>query len=173
MAKSDESIFSITGILKRFEKVINELLSKLNNENMTPDNFMKLYDALFDFIGFSRKVIFPSITSYIYSDESIRNLIMDDFLEIKKMILNLFNKLEVNLQDIKANIRKEDNKVDLKSVKVYLEFIAKLIDNLAHIIFSTIKYSNNNISEEEYIEDYEIFKETLEDNKRVFRNKFN
>jgi hypothetical protein len=111
------------------------------------------------------------LSTYSQSNKEFEEKTSIEINDIKEMLTQLFDNLEKTIKDIESNLKK-DGKIDTNMLKNYLEFIGVLVNNLFYIIVSTISYATGNISEEEYNESYDEFKVKLEENKRIFKQKF-
>ncbi|RAP52655.1 MAG: hypothetical protein BZ133_00720 [Methanosphaera sp. SHI613] len=172
MAQSDKKNFKSTNIiLNNFNKILDKIINAIAKGDLTPEDFSKVTAKIYELIGFTRKIVFPFLSTYSQSNKEFEEKTSIEINDIKEMLTQLFDNLEKTIKDIESNLKK-DGKIDTNMLKNYLEFIGVLVNNLFYIIVSTISYATGNISEEEYNESYDEFKVKLEENKRIFKQKF-
>ena len=172
MAQSDEkNINSIDLMIEQFNKILDKIIKTITNGSLTPENFDRLTTKIYELIGFIKRVIFPLLSSFNANSNVFDENASSAIDEIKKMLYQMFDNVEKTINDTQSNLTK-DGKIDVDSLKKYLEFIGVLMNNLFYIVVSTISYATGNMSEEEYDEAYREFKYKLEENKKVFHEKF-
>ena len=172
MAQSDKKNFKSTNIiLNNFNKILDKIINAIAKGDLTPEDFSKVTAKIYELIGFTRKIVFPFLSTYSQSNKEFEEKTSIEINDIKEMLTQLFDNLEKTIKDIESNLKK-DGKIDTNMLKNYLEFIGVLVNNLFYIIVSTISYATGNISEDEYNESYDEFKVKLEENKRIFKQKF-
>lgn len=172
MAQNNQKSFKSTEIIiEKFNMILDKIINAIAKGDLTPEDFSRATTKIYEFIGFIRKIIFPFLTSFSKTNTEFEEKTSLDINDIKVMISQLIDNIEKSLKDAEAHLTK-DGKIDTVMLKNYLEFIGVLINNLFYIIVSTISYATGNMTEEEYNESYAEFKEKLEENKKVFKEKF-
>ncbi|MDD6285169.1 MAG: hypothetical protein PUA60_00490 [Methanobacteriaceae archaeon] len=160
---------SVNELLNKFNKIIDRIIEGIKEGNLDEQKFNKLHVAINEFIKFSKDITFPIIFSFVNSNDYIRDKLSNDFSEIKFMVLKLLDKLLESMDNIKDNTHGTYN---LTILLEYLEFISVIMNNFAYIIYDTIKYSQGQVTEEDYQKHYDEFKINLKENKKNFDEKF-
>ncbi|MDO5826251.1 MAG: hypothetical protein BZ137_01145 [Methanosphaera sp. rholeuAM130] len=172
MTQSSKKNFKSTEIIiEKFNLILDRIINAIAKGDLTPEDFSRATTKIYELIGFTRKIVFPFLTSFSRNNKEFEEKTSLDINEIKVMLSQLLDNLEKYLRDAESHLTK-DGKIDTSMLKNYLEFIGVLINNLFYIIVSTISYATGNMTEEEYNESYEEFKAKLEENKKVFKEKF-
>lgn len=160
---------SVNELLNKFNKIIDRIIEGIKEGNLDEQKFNKLHVAIKEFIKFSKDITFPIIFSFVNSNDYIRDKLSNDFSEIKFMVLKLLDKLLESMDNIKDNTH---GTYDLTILLEYLEFISVIMNNFSYIIYDTIKYSQGQVTEEDYLKHYDEFKINLKENKKNFDEKF-
>ena len=172
MTQNNEKNFKATDVaMNHFNRVLDKIINAIAKGDITPEDFAKVTAKIYELIGFTRKIIFPFLTTFSNNNKEFEEKTSIDINEIKLMITQLFDYIEKSVKDLESSLTK-DGKIDTSMLKCYLEFFGVLVNNLFFIVVSTISYATGSMTEEEYNESYDEFKAKLEENKRIFKEKF-
>lgn len=152
--------------------ILEKLLERIEQGDISLDTFYKISSAIEDLMSFTEKYAFPTMMKYIDNNQLLKDKLWDDFIDFKSIVLKIFVDIENSLINLENNLKNDQGKYDLNSLKNYLEFIGVLFNNFGHILIATINYANNKIDEDEYNREYAVFKSNFNENKRIFEKKF-
>ena len=158
-------------IIEKFNMILDKIINAIAKGDLTPEDFSRATRRIYELIGFIRRIVFPFLTTFSKNNQEFEEKTSLEINDIKVMLGQLIDNIEKSIIDAEAHLTK-DGKIDTGMLKNYLEFIGVLINNLFYIVVSTIAYATGNMSEEEYNDAYAEFKSKLEENKQIFKEKF-
>ncbi|MBE6488206.1 MAG: hypothetical protein E7Z86_05790 [Methanosphaera stadtmanae] len=158
-------------VTNNVNSILEKLLEKIEQGDINLETFFKISRAIEDLISFTEKYAFPTVMKYIDNNELLKDKLWDDFIDFKSTVLKLFGDIEKSLINLENNLKNDQGKYDLNSLKNYLEFLGVLFNNFGHILIATINYANNKIDEDEYNKEYDLFKSNFNENKKIFEKK--
>ncbi len=184
---------TVTPLIKRFNNLIDALIKDFKEFNLDDDAIIFLAQRTRNFINFTKIAFLKVILIILERDETKFDFkeILDD---INQMVDAVFEGLNKLLDDILAKEDEDahahahshshshahehhDIEVDnlqeyLDKITEYLGFIKKLLGDTCEIVLSSLKYKNREITEKEYNDKYNAFKENINSYKKEFEQKF-
>jgi len=179
----------INSMFNRFNNLIDSLIEDFNQYNFDEETVVFLAEKTKNFIGFSKFALF----NVIFGALKTLNNLKDDFHVDVTSIENILNKLFENINESLDNILPEDEEEeplgchchghnhehhhhvdveniqdDIEKIKANLVMIKKLIDDIAVIVISSLKYQANEINDEIFKKEIDNFKSNFNDFKKDF-----
>ncbi len=156
--------------IRIFNNLINSLLQGFTKHDLDEKSIIFLAKRTKHLLSFTQKTLIKLLFQFFKSVTYLNDKIIKDFFDINQMIDNIFKQINESLNNLLIQKFDENRQEDIDDIITNLTFLQKIINALSSLFLSVIKFQSDIIKEEEFKNDYQEFKETININKNKIKS---
>lgn len=181
---------TLTPLITRFTNLIDALIKDFKDFNLDEETVIMLANKTRNFINFTELALLNVIFNILEKMGEYKFINDDQIKDITKMVETIFEKMNQSLDTILEHEDEEEEHVhdhdhnhehhfhididavqkDIDKIVEYLVFLRKLIVDVGQMAIALLKYQKKEISEDEFKNEYNLFKENMNSYKEEFEN---
>ncbi len=181
---------TLTPLITRFTNLIDALIKDFKDFNLDEETVIMLANKTRNFINFTELALLNVIFNILEKMGEYKFINDDQIKDITKMVETIFEKMNQSLDTILEHEDEEEEHVhdhdhnhehhfhididavqkDIDKIVEYLVFLRRLIVDVGQMAIALLKYQKKEISEDEFKNEYNLFKENMNSYKEEFEN---
>ena len=156
--------------LIKFNSLVDFLIKGFTKYDLDEHTIVFLAKLTKKFMKFTHLTVLNILFKILTRFAGAKNLFDKYILDTNLIVDNVFRQIEISLNNILTNKVGIDNQEEVDNIISNLNFIKKIITNLAEMAISVLKYQSNTIDEDEFKKEYRQFKDRFETDKKTFED---
>lgn len=160
----------IVSEIKKFNRLVDKLIGYFSINNLDEDAIVILAKITRHFMTFTHVLVLNILFKVLDKFSNAKYNFDTYILDTNKMTDEIYKKMEDSLNNLLSNKSDKNKENDKTEIIKDLNFLKTLINHLASMILSILKFEAKNIDDDDLKEDYQQFKVNMEKDKDEFES---